>query len=107
VLATGNKILLLSGQIGDDENGKPVSADAGEQARRCLQNIDALLGAGGATRSDVTRIVVFLTDMNDRADVAQARRDYFGDHKPAATLVAVSALVAPEFKVEIEATAVF
>ena len=48
-----------------------------------------------------------LTDMADRAAVARAREEYFGEHRPAATLVQVVALVAPELKVEIEATAVF
>ena len=41
------------------------------------------------------------------AAVAKARVEYFGDHRPAATLVEISALVAPELKVEIEATAIF
>ena len=53
------------------------------------------------------RVGIYLTDMADRAAVARARTEYFGDHKPAATLVEVSALVAPELRVEIEATAVF
>jgi enamine deaminase RidA (YjgF/YER057c/UK114 family) len=45
--------------------------------------------------------------MADRAEVAKARIEYFGDHRPAATLVQITALVTPELKVEIEATAVF
>jgi enamine deaminase RidA (YjgF/YER057c/UK114 family) len=45
--------------------------------------------------------------MNDRAAVAAARAEFFGDHKPAATLFAVSALVTEQLKVEIEATAIF
>jgi enamine deaminase RidA (YjgF/YER057c/UK114 family) len=82
-------------------------ADAEEQAQKCLRAIDGLLAAAGATRTDVVRIGVFLTDMADRAAVARARSEYFGDHKPASTLVEVSGLVSPDLKVEIEATAVF
>ena len=107
-LATGARILSVSGQIAQSKDGGLVGADdAGEQARQCLRNVDALLRAAGAARTDVVRVVVYLTDMADRAAVARAREEYFGDHRPAATLVEIRALVAPQFKVEIEATAVF
>ena len=99
-LATGTRVLSISGQIAD-------GPDAEEQARRCLQAIDQLLAAAGASKTDIVRVGIFVTDMADRAGVARARTEYFGDHRPAATLVEVSALVAPEFRVEIEATAIF
>jgi enamine deaminase RidA (YjgF/YER057c/UK114 family) len=105
-LATGTRVLTISGQIAGSPDGS-VAADAGEQARDCLQKIDALLRAAGASKMDVVRVGIFLTDMADRAEVAKARVEYFGDHRPAATLVQISALVEPELKVEIEATAVF
>ena len=106
VVATGSRTIWISGQIADAPDGSVVGGDdAGEQARECLRKIDALLGAAGASRSDVVRIGVFLTDMADRAAVASARIEYFGDHRPTATLVEVSALVAPELRVEIEAVA--
>jgi reactive intermediate/imine deaminase len=108
VLGTGTQVLALSGQVSAAPDGSLVGeGDAGEQARQCLRNLDALLRAAGATREDVVRVGIFLTDMADRAAVARARIEYFGDHRPAATLIEVSALVAPEFLVEIEATAVF
>ncbi len=53
------------------------------------------------------RVGVYLTDMADRAGVARARVEYFGDHRPAATLVEIAALLTPELTVEIEATAIF
>ena len=108
VLATGSRILAISGQIADGSDGQIVGGDdAGEQARQTLRNIDALLTAAGAKRTDVVRVSVFLTDMADRAAVAEARKEFFGDHKPAATLFAVAGLVTDQLKVEIEATAVF
>jgi 2-iminobutanoate/2-iminopropanoate deaminase len=107
-LAEGRRILSLSGQIAHDEDGHLVGgASAGEQARQCLRAIDRLLEAGGARKEDVVRVTVYLTDMADRGAVARAREQYFGVHRPAATLVQVAALVAPEYKVEIEATAVY
>jgi 2-iminobutanoate/2-iminopropanoate deaminase len=108
VLASGSRVLSISGQIADNASGQIVGGDdAGEQARQALRNIDALLVAAGAKRTDVVKVSVFLTDMNDRAAVAAARAEFFGDHKPAATLFAVSALVTERLKVEIEATAIF
>lgn len=107
-LATGTRILTISGALSEDENGDPVWGDDPEaQARQCLQNIDTILRSVGATKEHVVRIGVFLTDMADRPAVARARIEYFGEHEPAATLVQISSLVLPEFKVEIEATAVF
>jgi 2-iminobutanoate/2-iminopropanoate deaminase len=108
VLATGTRVLSISGQIADGADGQIVGGDdAGEQARQALRNLDALLVAAGAQRTDIVKISVFLTDIGDRAAVAAARTEYFGDHKPAATLFAVSGLVTPQLKVEIEATAIF
>jgi enamine deaminase RidA (YjgF/YER057c/UK114 family) len=108
ILATGTRILEISGALADGPDGSLVGGDdAEEQARQCLRNIDGLLEAAGAKKTDIVRIGVFLTDMADRPAVARAREEYFGDHKPAATLVAVKSLVLPEFKVEIEATVVF
>lgn len=108
ILATGTRILEISGALAEGPDGQPVrDADAEAQARQCLQNIDGILHAAGASKDDIVRIGVFLTDMADRPAVARAREEYFGSHRPAATLVAVKALVLPEFRVEIEATAVF
>lgn len=107
-VATGARILTISGQIAQGQDGALVGGDDAEaQAHQCLLNIDALLRAAGARKEDVVRVGVYLTDMTDRAAVGRARTEYFGDHRPAATLVEVSALIAPEFRVEIEATVVF
>jgi enamine deaminase RidA (YjgF/YER057c/UK114 family) len=101
-------VLNISGQIAGNPDGSVVGGeDAYEQARECLRRMDELLDAAGATRTDVVRVGIFLTDIADRPDVARARVEYFGEHRPAATLVEISALVTPELKVEIEATAIF
>jgi enamine deaminase RidA (YjgF/YER057c/UK114 family) len=101
-------VLTISGQIAGNPDGSVVGGeDAYEQARECLRRMDELLDAAGATRTDVVRVGIFLTDIADRPDVARARVEYFGEHRPAATLVEISALVTPELKVEIEATAIF
>ena len=64
-----------------------------------------LRAAGGEPRH-VVKVQVFLTDIRDRAKINPVRERYFGEHRPASTLVEVSALVDPRMKVEIEAVAV-
>ena len=54
----------------------------------------------------IVKVQIFLTDINDRPKINPLRQSYFGEHRPASTLVEVSALVAPTMKVEIEAEAV-
>jgi enamine deaminase RidA (YjgF/YER057c/UK114 family) len=60
----------------------------------------------GAGAEHVVKVVVYLTDVTDRSKINPIRQRYFGPHKPASTLVEVSALVLPALKVEIEAQAV-
>ena len=107
VVGTGSSLVSIAGQVSVDAAGELVGAgDAGAQARRCLECIDAALRLVGGGPTDVVKVTVYLTDIADRAAVAEARRAYFGDHAPAATLVEVSALAVPGCVVEIEATAV-
>jgi len=94
-----------SGSVGVRPDGS-IPTDAGEQMEVALANIDACLQAAGAGPEHVVKVNVYLTDINDRARVNPPRQRYFGEHRPASTLVAVSALVLPALKVEIEVTAV-
>jgi 2-iminobutanoate/2-iminopropanoate deaminase len=97
----------LAGQVAIDESGAVIgNGDARTQARQCLSNLDAALRHVGGNADDVVKVVVYLTDITDRAAVADARREYFGSHVPAATLVEVSALAVPGCIIEIEAVAV-
>jgi enamine deaminase RidA (YjgF/YER057c/UK114 family) len=108
ILTTGTRTLWISGQIADGPDGQIVGGeDPEEQARECLRKLDALLAAAGASRTDVAKVVIFLVDIADRPAVAKARLEYFGDHRPASTLIEVSALALPGLRVEIEAFAVF
>ena len=104
VVRAGNTI-WVSGAIGVAPDGS-VPADVGQQAEIALASIDACLKAAGAGAQHVVKVNVYLTDVNDRAKINPARQRYFGEHRPASTLVGVTALVLPDAKVEIEATAV-
>ena len=78
---------------------------AGEQAREALRRIEAALVEAGATLADVVRTRMYVTDINRWKDVADVHAAVFGDIRPAATMVEVSALISPGLLVEIEVDA--
>jgi enamine deaminase RidA (YjgF/YER057c/UK114 family) len=86
--------------------GEELPSDAYGQARRCLQIIATALLEAGATLDDVVRTRIFLVDPADWEDVGRAHGEFFGEIRPASTMLAVSALVDPRWRVEIEADAV-
>jgi enamine deaminase RidA (YjgF/YER057c/UK114 family) len=104
VVRAGNQI-WVSGALGVAEDGS-IPEDVGRQAELALASIDACLKAAGAGVENVVKVNVYLTNIDDRAKINPARQRYFGDHRPASTLVGVTALVLPGAKVEIEATAI-
>lgn len=79
--------------------------DPAAQARAVLGIIERALGEGGFTLADVVRTRMFVTDMVHAAAVAGVHGEVFGAIRPAATLVAVAALMHPSLLVEIEAEA--
>jgi len=86
-------------------DGGEVAPDAYSQARRCLEIIEAALAEAGATVDDVVRTRIFLVDVDDWQAVGRAHGEVFGDVRPASTMVVVTALLDPAWKVEIEADA--
>jgi len=83
-----------------------LDADAYVQARAALRIIEEALLALDSGLESVVRTVTYLTDVADADLVARAHREVLGGVRPAATLVAVSALLDPRMRVEIEAYAV-
>lgn len=83
----------------------PVAPDAYGQTREALRRVVSLVRAAGASPERITKITVYVTDMDLRADVGRARREFFTGALPAATMVEVSGFVAPGLLVEIDATA--
>jgi enamine deaminase RidA (YjgF/YER057c/UK114 family) len=79
---------------------------AADQARRCFAIIGAALAEAGASFADVVRSRVLLTDVADAEAVSAVHGEVYGDVRPAATMVAVAALLDPRWRVEIEAEAV-
>jgi 2-iminobutanoate/2-iminopropanoate deaminase len=97
-------LLFVSGLTAHDAGDALVgSNDPAAQARKVLENLQAVLRAAGADFGDVLKVTVFLTDIGDRALINPVRQEFFGSARPASTLVEVSALALPGMKVEIEA----
>lgn len=96
--------LHLSGQVGLRPDGS-VADSALDQCRQSLANIGALLAAGGMAVADIVHMRIFLIDRADLDALRQARGEFLGDRKVASTLVYVSGLVDPAWKVEIEVVA--
>ena len=103
VVEAGDQI-WLSGMVGVTSNGS-IPEDTVEQFKIALDTIDRCLRHAGGRPDQVVKVLVFMTDITERAAINPARVAYFGEHKPASTLVEVSGLVDPRMKVEIEAVA--
>jgi enamine deaminase RidA (YjgF/YER057c/UK114 family) len=86
---------------GTTGNGDDVGAPTWDALRR----IELALRDVGATLRDVVRTRIFVTDITRWQEVGAVHAEVFGDIKPAATMVEVSALVDPALRVEIEADA--
>tara|TARA_Y100001960_G_C13942646_1_gene479825 strand:- start:12 stop:392 length:381 start_codon:yes stop_codon:yes gene_type:complete len=98
-------IIWISGLVGMKHDGT-IPESTVEQFEIAMEDFNTCLIAAGGKFSHVTKVRVFLTEISDRSLINPKRIDYFGTHKPASTLVEVSALVDPRMKVEIEAEAI-
>jgi enamine deaminase RidA (YjgF/YER057c/UK114 family) len=94
----------VSGSVGIKEDGS-IPETTVEQFRVALACVDACLRQVGAKPKHVVKVTVFMTDVSERPLINPLRIDYFGESRPASTLVEVSKLVDPRLKVEIEAVA--
>jgi enamine deaminase RidA (YjgF/YER057c/UK114 family) len=102
------KIVFIAGQMGTSADGKLAGSTMTAQLEQVLKNLAAALQSQGLDFNHVAKVTIFTTDIAAfRApDAAAIRGKYFGDARPASTLVQVVQLATPEFKVEIEAIAV-
>lgn len=96
--------LFISGVTPVNEHSEVVGGDdVTKQAQQLFLNMEKILKAAGATFADILKVTVFLTDINDRPKINPVRQRFFGNSRPASTLVEVSRLAIPGAKVEIEA----
>ncbi|MBN8652732.1 MAG: RidA family protein [Cytophagales bacterium] len=96
----------ISGTVASDGNQVIAKGDFYGQTRYIIEKIEGVLKQAGYELKDVVRTRIFVTDITNWEAVGKAHGEFFKDIKPVTSMVEVSALIAPEYLVEIEATAV-
>lgn len=96
---------FVAGTTGYDPVTKVLPDDVSEQTRNCFKTIGIALKEGGFEMADLIRATYYVTNAKDFDAVFAVCGETLGDIRPAATILAVSALYKPEMKVEIEVTA--
>ena len=108
-VAGSGRIVLVAGQVGSDAEGR-IAPGFVAQVQQALRNLLLVLAEAGGGPEHVGRLTWYLIDMDEyRANLralGPAYRAVMGRHFPAMTLLQVSALVEPEARIEIEATAI-
>jgi enamine deaminase RidA (YjgF/YER057c/UK114 family) len=100
-------IVHVSGTTATDEKGEVVGPnDPYAQSKYALQKIERALKEAGASMNDVVRTRIYVTDASMWQEVGRAHQEFFGNVRPANTMVEVSALIGDEYLVEIEAEAI-
>lgn len=100
------ELIFCSGQVGlDPSTAELVSPDIGEQTRRTLQNLQAVLSEAGAGLDDVVKTTAYLTDMGDFGEFNEVYAEFFGAQRPARATVGVASLPKAGARVEVECIA--
>ena len=100
----GNRI-IVSGTAPVEPDGSSTPGDAAAQARRCFAIILKAIDELGGSAADVVRTRMYITDPADADAVGAVHGELFRDVRPASTMVVISALMRPEWRIEIEAEA--
>lgn len=102
----GNVIEVTGTVAVDDESRLQGGDSAYAQTRFILEKISGILEKAGAGLKDVVRTRMFVTDISRWEEFGKAHGEFFGEIRPCTTMVEVSKLIAPEYLIEIEATAI-
>lgn len=96
--------IFMSGTTGFDYTTMTIPEGMEDQVRQCFVNIEAALGQAGASIKDVVRVRYILPDREDFPKCWPVLREYFGEVKPAATML-VAGMLDPRMRIEVEVTA--
>lgn len=100
-------IIEVTGTVAVDENSNLVGGEnAYEQTKFILQKIETILQKTGASLKDIVRTRMFVTDISRWEEYGKAHGEFFKDIKPCTSMIEVKGLIAPEYLIEIEATAI-
>ena len=100
-------VIEVTGTVAAGDDGKVVGKNnAYEQTRFIYQKIEKVLHQAGATMKDVVRVRMFVTDITLWEEYGRGHSEFFKQIKPCNTMVEVSALIEPDYLIEIEATAI-
>ena len=100
-------VIEVTGTVAVDENSKLVGgSSAYEQTKFIIQKIEGVLKKAGASLNDVVRTRMFVTDISRWEEYGKAHGEFFKDIKPCTSMIEIKGLIAPEYLVEIEATAI-
>ncbi|MCJ0620522.1 RidA family protein [Haloarcula hispanica] len=104
-IRTGDTV-HVAGTIATDDGGEVVApGDPYEQTKHAFGIVEDALASLDAAIEDVVQTRMYVTDIDDQERVGEAHSEFFGDVRPAATMVEVSGLATPEAVVEVEAVA--
>jgi len=109
VVASGTKLIFVSGQEPEDVHGKLIGrGDFAVQARQVFANLSRALAAAGALPKHVAKITIYVVDYQRDYHlpiIEEARMTLFGDHKAADVVVGIATL-SPDYLIEVDAVAV-
>jgi reactive intermediate/imine deaminase len=106
-LVKGNNMMFIAGQVALNAEGQVIGeGDMAAQVRQVLENLTTVLASEGADFSNIVKINIFTTDIEEFFKTSAVRSEFFGSNAPASTLVQIERLARPVFQVEIEAIAI-
>src|SRR5688572_26834946 len=100
-------IIEVTGTVAVDDSSQLVGEDdAYVQTKFIIEKIEAVLKKAGASLKDVVRTRMFVTDISRWEEYGKAHGEFFREIKPCTSMIEVKGLIAPEYLIEIEATAI-
>jgi enamine deaminase RidA (YjgF/YER057c/UK114 family) len=100
-------VIEVTGTVAIDENNNLVGDNnAYEQTKFIIEKIEKVLTQAGATLKDVVRTRMFVTDISRWEEYGRAHGEFFRNIKPCTSMIEIKGLIAPEYLIEIEATAI-
>jgi len=107
-VATGRRVIHIAGQVGSDDNLQLVEGGLAAQAEQALRNVVSALEAAGATPADLVKLTMYVTDWtpDQLEQLGAGLAAVEGLPRVPASLIGVSILFEPGYRIEIEAVAV-